>query len=84
MRGIYGVKIYTRTDNKCDILFKKTTECPLMSNEIIEEANACYRNLDENAKKNAKFQIYRNCKSIDDKENCMIWWDIDPNNIHSY
>lgn len=40
---------------------------------MIEEVKAFYHNLDENSKKNLKFQIYRNCKSIEDEENCMIW-----------
>jgi hypothetical protein len=48
----------------------------LMSNEMIEEVKAFYDNLDENSKKNLKFQIYRNCKSIENQENCMIWFDI--------
>jgi hypothetical protein len=44
-----------------------------MGNEMIEEAKSFYANLDENSKKDVKFQIYRSCKSIDDEGDCMIW-----------
>jgi hypothetical protein len=47
-----------------------------MSNEMFEEVKVFYANLDENSKTNVKFKIYRNCKSIDNAENCMIWCDI--------
>jgi len=49
-RGIYGVKIYTYNNKECNILFKQQMNA-LMSNEIIEEVNAFYKNLDENIKK---------------------------------
>jgi hypothetical protein len=71
-RGIYGVKIYTYINSDCTIIFKQQLNT-LMSNEMIEEVKAFYENLDENSKKNLKFQIYRNCKSIEDEGNCMIW-----------
>ncbi len=74
-RGIYGVKIYTYTNTNYTILFKQQLNT-LMSNEIIEEVKAFYTNLDENSKKNLKFQIYRNCKSLDDEGDCMIWFNI--------
>jgi hypothetical protein len=50
-----------------------------MTNEMIQEVKTFYENLDENSKKNLKFQIYRNCKSIEDEENCMIWWNVSLN-----
>ena len=71
-RGIYGVKIYTYIDKVYTIIFKQQLNT-IMSNEMIEEVKALYENLDENSKKNLKFQIYRNCKSIEDEGNCMIW-----------
>lgn len=77
-RGIYGVKIYTYINRDCTIIFKKQLNT-LISNEMIEEVKALYHNLDKNIKKNLKFQIYRNCKSIDDEENCMIWFNISLN-----
>jgi len=80
MRGIYGVKIYTYINGECTILFKQQLNT-LMTNEMIEEVKAFYENLDENIKKNLKFQIYRNCKSIDDEEKCMIWLKISLNNF---
>ena len=73
-KGIYGVKIY----NECTILFKRQLDT-LMSNEMIEEVKVFYANLDENSKTNVKCKIYRNCKSIEDEENCMIWCDISLN-----
>ena len=76
--GIYGVKIYTYINRVCTIIFKQQLNT-LMSNEMIEEVKAFYENLDENSKKNLKFQIYRNCKSIEDEENCMIWFNISLN-----
>jgi len=77
-RGIYGVKIYTYNNIYSTIIFKQQLNT-LMSNEMIEEVKAFYDNLDENSKKNLKFQIYRNCKSIEDEENCMIWLNISLN-----
>jgi hypothetical protein len=73
--GIYGVKIYTYINKECKILFKQQLNT-LMTNEMIQEVKAFYENLDENSKQKLKFQIYRNCESIDDERNCMIWWDI--------
>ena len=81
--GIYGVKIYTYIDKECKILFKKQLNT-LMSNEMMEEVKAFYANLDENSKKNVKLKIYRNCKSIENEENCMIWFDISLNNFIIY
>ena len=78
IRGIYGVKMYTYINDNCTIIFKKQLNT-LMSNEMIEEVKAFYHNLDENIKKDLKFQIYRNCKSIEDEENCMIWFNISLN-----
>ena len=46
---------------------------------MINEVKAFYDHLDENSKKNLQFQIYRNCKSIEDEENCMIWLNISLN-----
>jgi hypothetical protein len=77
-RGIYGVKIYTYNNIYSTIIFKQQLNT-LMSNEMIEEVKTFYDNLDENSKKNLKFQIYRNCKSIEDEENCMIWLNISLN-----
>ena len=77
-RGIYGVKMYTYNNIYSTIIFKQQLNT-LMSNEMIEEVKAFYDNLDENSKKNLKFQIYRNCKSIEDEENCMIWLNISLN-----
>lgn len=77
-RGIYGVKIYTYINKECKILFKQQLNT-LMSNEMIEEVKVFYANLDENSKTNVKCKIYRNCKSIENEENCMIWCDISLN-----
>ena len=77
-RGIYGVKIYTYINRDCTTIFKQQLN-KLMSNEMIEEVKAFYHNLDENSKKNLKIQIYKNCKSIEDEENCMIWLNISLN-----
>jgi hypothetical protein len=76
--GIYGVKIYTYNNRDCTIIFKQQLNT-LMSDEMIEKVKSFYDNLDENSKKNLKFQIYRNCKSIENKENCMIWLNISLN-----
>jgi hypothetical protein len=81
--GIYGVKIYTYINRDCTIIFKQQLNT-LMSNEMIEEVKTFYNNLDENSKKNLKFQIYRNCKSIEDEDNCMIWFDISLNKFITY
>jgi hypothetical protein len=77
-RGIYGVKMYTYNNNNYTIIFKQQLNT-LMSNEMIEEVKSFYTNLDENSKKNLKFQIYRNCKSIEDEGDCMIWLNISLN-----
>ena len=77
-RGIYGVQMYTCVNNNRTIIFKQQLDT-LMTNETIEEAKAFYENLDENTKQNLKFQIRRNCKSIDDEGNCMIWLNISLN-----
>ena len=77
-RGIYGVKLYTYINKECNVLLKQQLNT-LMTNEMIEEVKIFYENLDENSKKNVKFQIYRNCKSIEDKDNCMIWLNISLN-----
>jgi hypothetical protein len=82
-KGIYGVKIYTYINKDCTIIFKKELNT-LMSNELIEEVKAFYENLDENSKKNLKFQIYIKCKSIEDGENCMIWWNVSLNEFITY
>ena len=71
-KGIYGLKMYTYINNNYTILFKQQLTT-LMSNENVNEAKAFYEKLDENIKKDVKFQICRNCKSIDDEGNCMIW-----------
>lgn len=80
--GIYGVKIYTYINKECKILFKQQLNT-IMSNEMMEEVNIFYANLDENSKKNVKFKIYRNCKSIEnkDEQNCMVWFDISLDNF---
>jgi hypothetical protein len=77
-RGIYGIKIYTYINRVSEIIFKQQLNT-LMTNEMIEEVKSFYDNLDENSKKNLKFQIYRNCKSIEGEENCMIWLKISLN-----
>jgi hypothetical protein len=77
-RGIYGVKIYNYINRDSTILFKQQFNT-LMTNEMFEEVKAFYTNLDENSKKDLKFQIYINCKSIEDEGNCMIWLDISLN-----
>ena len=77
-RGIYGVKLYTCINRDCTIIFKQQLNT-LMTNEMIEEVKIFYKNLDENSKKNLKFQIYINCKSIEDEGNCMVWFNISFN-----
>jgi len=77
-RGIYGVKMYTYSNNNCIIIFEQQFNT-LMSNEMIEKVKLFYTNLDENSKKDVKIQIYRNCKSIEDEEDCMIWLNISLN-----
>ena len=52
-----------------------------MTNEMIEEVKSFYESLDENSKKDVKFQIYRNCKSIGDESGCMVWLNISLNNF---
>jgi len=81
--GIYGVKIYTYINRDFTVIFEQQFNT-LMSNEIITEVKTFYKNLDENIKKKLKFQIYRNCKSIEDEDTCMIWFDISLNKFISY
>lgn len=83
MSGIYGVKLYTYINKDYTIILKQQFNT-LMTNEMIKEVKAFYDNLDENSKKNLKFQIYRNCKSIEDEENCMFWLDISLNKFITY
>ena len=78
--GIYGVKIYTYIDKECTVLFKQQLNT-IMTNEQMEEVKVFYANVDENSKTNVKIKIYRNCKSIENKENCMIWCDISLHNF---
>ena len=79
-RGIYGVQIYTYINKECNFLFTQKLNT-LMSHEMMEEVKVFYANLDENSKKNVKLKIYRFCKSVENKENCMIWCDISHNNF---
>jgi len=51
-----------------------------MTKEMMNEAKVFYNNLSEYNKLNVKFQIYINCKSMDENdENCMIWFKIPLN-----
>ena len=75
--NIYGIKIYSYIEDKI-ILFEKKYDI-IMSNEMMKETKLFYENLDENTKKNIKFQIYIKCKSMGGKENFMIWWKISQN-----
>ena len=77
-KGIYGVKIYTCINGVCTTIFTQQFNT-LMYNEMIEKVKDFYNNLDENSIKNLKFQIYRNCKSIEDEDTCMIWLNISLN-----
>jgi hypothetical protein len=77
-KGIYGVKIYTYINRDCTTIFTQQFNT-LISNEMIEEIKAFYNNLDENSIKKLKFKIYRNCKSIEDEETSMIWFNISLN-----
>jgi len=77
-KGIYGVKIYTYINKERNILFTHQLNT-LMTNEMMEKIKVLYSNLDENSKTNIKMKICRKCKSIDNEENCMIWFDILPN-----
>ena len=77
-RGIYGVKIYTYINKDCTTIFKQQLNT-LMSNEMMEEVKVFYNNLDENNKQNLKFKIYKNCKSIEDEGDFMIWLNISRN-----
>ena len=77
-RGIYGVKIYTYINKEYSILLKQELNT-LMTNEMIEEVKVFYSNLDEKTKTNVKFKIYKNCKSIENEDNYMIWHDISLN-----
>ncbi len=67
--------MYTYINRNYTILFKQQLNT-LITNQIIEEVKTFYTNLDENSKKNLKFQIYRNCKSIENEGDCMIWLNI--------
>ena len=77
--NIYGIKIYNYIE-KYIILYEQKYD-KIMSHEMIQEAKLFYEKLDENNKKNIKFQIYTKCESIDNKENCMIWWNISLNDF---
>jgi len=77
-RGIYGVKMYTYINANCKIIFKQQLNTS-MNNEMIQEVKSFYENLDENSKKDVKIQICRNCKSIEDEGDCMIWFNISFN-----
>jgi len=79
-RGIYGVKIYTCIDKNCTIIFERQLNT-VMSNEMIEEAKSFYENLDENNKKNVKFQICKNCKSIEGEGDCVVWLNMSLHNF---
>jgi hypothetical protein len=76
--NIYGIKIYSYIDNDYIILFEQKHNT-IMNNEMMKEVKVFYENLNENKKKNVKFQIYIECKSIDNEEKCMIWWNIPLN-----
>jgi len=73
-RNIYGIKIYHYTEEYI-ILFERKYDF-IMTNELLQDAFQMYENLDENNKRNVKFQIYLRCKSIDNKDNCMIWLNL--------
>ena len=77
-KGIYGVKLYTYINDDYITIFKQQLNT-LMTNEMMEEVKAFYENVDENIKKHLQFQIYRNCKSIDDEGTCMIWLNVSRN-----
>ena len=79
-KGIYGVQIYTYINNECTVLFKRQLNT-LMSDEMMEEIKAFYAKLDETSKKNVKIKTYRNCKSIENNNNCMIWCNTSHNNF---
>lgn len=79
-RGIYGVKMYNYINNNYTIIFEQQLNT-LMSSEMIEKIKSVYTNLDENSKQNLKIKIYRNCKSIDDEGECMIWLNTRLNNF---
>jgi len=53
----------------------------LMSDEMIKEVKVFYANLDEHIKPKLKFQICRNCKSIEDESDCMVWLNTSLNNF---
>jgi hypothetical protein len=76
--NIYGIKIYSCIDNKCIVLFEQKYNT-IMTNEMMKETKVFYENLDENNKKNVKFQIYIKCKFIGREDNFMIWWKISSN-----
>jgi hypothetical protein len=71
-KGIYGVKIYTYNNNEGTVLFKRQLNT-LMNDEMMEEVKSFLCTIDENIKKNVKIKTYRNCKSIENNDNCMIW-----------
>lgn len=76
-RDIYGIKLYNCID-EYKILFEQKYNT-IISNEMMKETKAFYENLNEDIKKNIKFKIYKNCKSIDDDTNFMIWLNISLN-----
>jgi hypothetical protein len=73
-KGIYGIQIYTYINKEYKMLFKQELNT-LMTNEMIEEVKVFYSNLDEKTKTNVKIKIYKNCKSIENEDNYMIWHD---------
>ena len=74
-RKIYGINIYTVTNDEYIILFERKYDT-LMSNEMIIETKLFYENLNEDLKKIIKFKIYTKCKSIYNKDELMIWLNI--------
>jgi hypothetical protein len=82
-KGIYGVQLYTYNNNECNILFKQQLNT-LMTNEMMEEVTAFYESLDEHIKKDVKFKLYHNCNSIDNKDNCMIWFHASLNSFRMH
>jgi hypothetical protein len=75
--NIYGIKIYSYIKNNITLFERKYDT--IMTNEMMKETKLFYENLDENTKKNVKFQIYIKCKSMGGNENFMIWWKISQN-----
>lgn len=81
-KEIYGIRIYSFID-EYKILFENKYDT-IINNEIIKNVKNYYENLDENNRKNLKFQIYTKCKSIDNRENFMMWWNISLNDFIKY